>query len=663
MKSQKKHIFLSVIIAGCLNFGLMSLHGQNLHFDINTLLSNLNGVSGLENSDRFHDPNRISVVQNGNKLTITYRSYGFNNGWSWNGTDGSHWVVAHTWGIFDTDPTTTKTELVCQVTISDNIPNSMSYTWKENQILPFNSNIYQIISGIQPFIMDADDPNEHYSQLQERAESFIRLYTYESPRLDYLFSDETVNRLINKVQRLNLAKTGGAYETGQYISDAYSQSVTQIITTQLSVIHTVGHKALWVANNGNFQAVRNGGSTMETFRETIDLTPDTIGKTYLPISYQKGKHEGTISNYDKWGFFYGDEFVIANFLLATPTSRDGELNLNEANTWRPEVEGRGETHAYEAQYKIEGRTGWIPASQEWPPPGVGKYVFQVRLRSLDPNWNDSKPSQDYTLSVHEPVIWESFDNLIRDWYDVGDWAPAPPTIPYGQKFTQTKVQKQDRRKGKRWLNGPQKGVEFDTEDYTREEVRNQPAIGLAEQWEAFDILVRDWYDVGGWTPDADTILAGEAFTQTKQQAQDWRSGEWCVLGPVPGAERHPEDHEKTRTQSQPAIGTMEVWNPVYWWNEWYPVSEWMPDASLYLTTQTFEQTIQMKRDQYMREVSNISNVRKDNTYIQSEYKSESRIVQGARQPEANVTIGTKAPEIEIQSNSTKGSGQYYIIPD
>jgi hypothetical protein len=261
------------------------------------------------------------------------------------------------------------------------------------------------------------------------------------------------------------------------------------------------------------------------------------------------------------------------------------------------------------------------------------------------------------------IEWIEYDDLIRDWYDVGEWTPAASTIPYGQVFTQTKVQKQDREKGERCTVGPQKGVTRNEKPYTKENVVTREATGTKEQWEAFDILVRDWYDISGWTPDVATVLAGEAFTQTKSQAQDWRKGERCVLGPVPGAERNPEEHKKTRSQTQPAVGTMEVWGPVYWWSEWYPVSEWTPDAGMYLTTQTFEQTIRLKRDQYMKEVSNIGNIRKDNTYIQSEYKSESRVVQGVKQPEANVSLSTKAPEIEIQSNSTKGSGQYYIIPD
>jgi hypothetical protein len=265
--------------------------------------------------------------------------------------------------------------------------------------------------------------------------------------------------------------------------------------------------------------------------------------------------------------------------------------------------------------------------------------------------------------IDDPVFWVEYDDLIRDWYDAGGWLPAADTIPYGRDFTQTKVQKQDREQGERCTVGPQKGATRNEKPYTKERIVTQEAAGTAEQWEAFDTLVRDWYDAGGWTPDAGTVLAGEAFTQTKSQAQDWRKGERCVIGPAPSAERNIESYSKSRSLTQSSVGTMEIWSPVYWWSEWYPISEWTPDAGLFLTTQTFEQTIRLKRDQYMREVSNIGNIRKDNTYIQSEYKSESRVVQGARQPEANVTIDTKAPEIEIQSNSTKGTGQYYIIPD
>jgi hypothetical protein len=332
----------------------------------------------------------------------------------------------------------------------------------------------------------------------------------------------------------------------------------------------------------------------------------------------------------------------------------------EDELWKPFDEASGDWYVYQDWQPVDDGHMRRVEHQDWR-----KGERCVGGTSLGQERNVISYYKERDEIEPKPVEpkWVEYDDLIRDWYDVGDWTPAAATIPYGQVFTQTKVQKQDREKGERCTDGPQKGATRDEKPYTKENIVTRENTGTKEQWEAFNILVRDWYDTSGWTPDADTVLAGEAFTQTKQQAQDWRSGEWCVLGPVPGAERNVEDHKKTRSQTQPAVGTMEVWGPVYWWSEWYPVSEWTPDAGMYLTTQTFEQTIRLKRGQYMKEISNIGNVRKDNTYIQSEYKSESRVVQGIKQPEANISISTKAPEIEIQSNSTKGTGQYYIIPD
>jgi hypothetical protein len=56
---------------------------------------------------------------------------------------------------------------------------------------------------------------------------------------------------------------------------------------------------------------------------------------------------------------------------------------------------------HEKQYKVTGYTNWIPETQNWTPDTTGTYTFQVRLHSKDPNWDDSNPSGNYTLTVKE----------------------------------------------------------------------------------------------------------------------------------------------------------------------------------------------------------------------------------------------------------------------
>jgi hypothetical protein len=54
---------------------------------------------------------------------------------------------------------------------------------------------------------------------------------------------------------------------------------------------------------------------------------------------------------------------------------------------------------HEKQYKIQGYTDWLLETQTWEPSTAGDYTFQVRLHSLAPNWADSNPSGNYTLTV------------------------------------------------------------------------------------------------------------------------------------------------------------------------------------------------------------------------------------------------------------------------
>ncbi|OAM91873.1 hypothetical protein AW736_26195 [Termitidicoccus mucosus] len=263
----------------------------------------------------------------------------------------------------------------------------------------------------------------------------------------------------------------------------------------------------------------------------------------------------------------------------------------------------------------------------------------------------------------DPSFWEYFDVMVRNWYDAGDWAPLASTVAYGQVFTQTKVQKQDWQKGERCTVGPKKGETRNVIDYTKERLQTQTTTGLAEEWEPFDIPVGGWYDTSNWTPDPSTIPHGQAFTQTKTQRQNWRKGERCIVGPAPGTERNVVPYPRDQTITQSATGTQEIWNQVYWWTDWYPITDWEPaDLSKVPVNTTVTQTMHFRRDQFMKEVSNLNNIRNDQTYIQSEFRSETRQAQGT-QPlptDATVKVKPKAPEVKVQNSQTKGGAQISV---
>jgi hypothetical protein len=58
-------------------------------------------ATGGNNYTYANENQRISLQQNGNTLIITYKSYGFNHDYSYNGTDSSHRVAAHAWALFE----------------------------------------------------------------------------------------------------------------------------------------------------------------------------------------------------------------------------------------------------------------------------------------------------------------------------------------------------------------------------------------------------------------------------------------------------------------------------------------------------------------------------------------------------------------------------------
>jgi hypothetical protein len=69
-----------------------------------------------------------------------------------------------------------------------------------------------------------------------------------------------------------------------------------------------------------------------------------------------------------------------------------------------------------------------------------------------------------------------------------------------------------------------------------------------------------------------------------------------------------------------------------------------------------------RRDQFMKEVSNLNNIRNDQTYIQSEFRSETRQAQGT-QPlptDATVKVKPKTSEVKIQNSQTKGGAQVSV---
>lgn len=87
------------------------------------------------------------------------------------------------------------------------------------------------------------------------------------------------------------------------------------------------------------------------------------------------------------------------------------------------------------------------------------------------------------------------------------------------------------------------------------------AGGPVETWTPFSEIIQDWYDVSSWSPDPATIPEGTQFTQSKNQQQDWRSGERSSLG----NERNVTLFSSFRTVTQDAVGTKEKIIPVLTW--------------------------------------------------------------------------------------------------
>ncbi|WP_342751228.1 hypothetical protein OH491_27730 (plasmid) [Termitidicoccus mucosus] len=130
-----------------------------------------------------------------------------------------------------------------------------------------------------------------------------------------------------------------------------------------------------------------------------------------------------------------------------------------------------------------------------------------------------------------------------------------------------------------------------------------------------------------------------------------------------GTERNVVPYPRDQTITQSATGTQEIWNQVYWWTDWYPITDWEPaDLSKVPVNTTVTQTMHFRRDQFMKEVSNLNNIRNDQTYIQSEFRSETRQAQGT-QPlptDATVKVKPKAPEVKVQNSQTKGGAQISV---
>jgi len=160
-------------------------------------------------------------------------------------------------------------------------------------------------------------------------------------------------------------------------------------------------------------------------------------------------------------------------------------------------------------------------------------------------------SYNIYVTITAEETWTPYDNMTRDWYDTSDWSPDPATVDAGVAFTQRKQQLQDWEKGE---ISPA-GVKRNQVPYNKSQELTRPATGTKEpeeKWTAYDVLVRNWYDISDWSPDPSTIDEGVRFTQRKQQLQDWERGE---VSSKTGDKRNKESYNKSQELSREATGT------------------------------------------------------------------------------------------------------------
>jgi hypothetical protein len=258
-------------------------------------------------------------------------------------------------------------------------------------IEPFLATTFETAEGIEEIyiIQEPTRPSMWYSSLTKQ-------YTTDT-------ATNALETLINGIKNTDasygLVRALSLYGTDIQHTGPYDETCQEYVDLVLVFYNVLNYQCLWAANNGNFGST-DGASVAETFTQTITLTPDLVDQNLRLISWQKSHHTGT-PDYDKWGYFYGDNITIQPFSLATPTSQNDEIEGTQP--WHPTIT-TSENRLHEKQYQVQGYTDWLPETQTWTPPIIGTYTFQVRLGSKDPNWDDSDPSGTYNLKVNKPSI-------------------------------------------------------------------------------------------------------------------------------------------------------------------------------------------------------------------------------------------------------------------
>jgi len=211
----------------------------------------------------------------------------------------------------------------------------------------------------------------------------------------------------------------------------------------------------------------------------------------------------------------------------------------------------------------------IPAHEETVP--AHEEVVPAHEEVI-PAHEETVPAHEETIPEHEEVVpehtktipahWETVPGYWRDpiwqsfqeasgWYPTGDWAPAITSSMLSQTIAQTRSIARDWRAGERSELGDERNVtawaeiSVETQDVTVT-VDNFP-------WTSFSEVVST-EAVTAWSPAADTIPAGQVFTQTRTLLVTRRSGERSTVDS--GVERNVVSTTEQETESNPeAIGT------------------------------------------------------------------------------------------------------------
>lgn len=195
------------------------------------------------------------------------------------------------------------------------------------------------------------------------------------------------------------------------------------------------------------------------------------------------------------------------------------------------------------------------------------------------------------------------------------------------------------------------------------ETQYQTVDGTAtETWSPFDEMVRDWYPTSNWSPDPVTVPAGQSFTQSRNEQQDWRRGERSDRG----NERNVENYHRNRTVTQPAVGTMEVWTAFDdLVRDWYPTGNWSPDAATIPNGQSFTQTRSEQQDWRRGERSNLGNERNVVAYNRDRTASQPAVgtltyslVTAANGPGTVTPGGTYNPNVSLTISATTSTGRF-----